>query len=158
MATKIESRIVCNQLARKIEEKASELAASAKKPYPTNSLIGRLRTQLRGEAHEAISVLKLWLAGNEAAQLKRPAMEQLERCKIDDGKNLRKWILDVMDRDKILNLLKVGVLAQRFYVVSVQSVKSGVDMKSEELSVRLIDAVLTDLAIRNKIQEVSDGQ
>jgi CRISPR-associated protein Csx10 len=157
IVTNIESRIIHAQLARRIEEKAAELVECARN-RPSNSLIGRLRTPLRGEAHEAISILKLWLAGNEAAQLKRPAMEQLELCKFDDGKDLRKWILDVMDKDTILNLLKVGVLAQRFYVVSEQSVKRRVDMKSEELSVRLIDAVLADLAIRNKREEVTDGQ
>jgi CRISPR-associated protein Csx10 len=156
IVTTIESRIVQTQLTRKIEKKAAELAGTARN-RPTNSLIGRLRTPLRGEAHEAISVLKLWLGGNEAAQLKRRAMDQLERCKIDDGKDLRKWILDVMDRDMILNLLKVNVLAQRFNVVSEQSVKSGVDVKFEELSVRLIDAVLAGLAIRNKTQEDNDG-
>ena len=156
IVTKIESRIVQAQLARKIEEKAAELAGTARN-LPTNSLIGRLRAQLRGEAHESISVLKLWLTGNDTAQLKRPAMDQLERCKIDDGRDLRKWILGMMDRDTIVSLLNVGVLAQRFFVVSEQSVRVGVDVKSEELSVRLIDAVLSDLVIRNKIQEVNDA-
>jgi len=157
IVTKIETRIVRAQLARKIEEKAAELAKSARLPLPKNSLIGRLRTQLRGEAHEAISVLKLWLTGNEAEKLKRPAMEQLERCKID-GRDLRAWILDAMNREMIFNLLNVDVVGQRFYVVSEQSVRSGAEVKSEELSVRLIDAVLADLAIRNKNQEVSDAQ
>ncbi|NTW87849.1 MAG: hypothetical protein HGB26_01710 [Desulfobulbaceae bacterium] len=158
IVTKIESRIVQAQLARRIEEKAAELAGSAKDPLPKNSLIGRLRTQLRGEAHEAIGALTLWLSGNEATKLKRPAMEQLERCKIDDGRDLCTWIVDAMKRDVIFSLLTVDVMVQRFYVVSEQSVRCGVEAKSEELSVRLIDAVLADLAIRKKMQEVSDGQ
>lgn len=158
MVTKIESRIVQAQLARSIEERAAEIAGSAKDPLPKNSLIGRLRTQLRGEAHEAICALKLWLTGNEAAKLKRPAMEQLERCKIGNGRDLCTWIVDAMNRDTILNLLKVDVVAQRFYLDSEQSVRIGVEVKSEELSVRLIDAVLADIAIQNKKQEVSDGQ
>jgi len=158
IVTKIESRIVQAQLTRKIEEKAAELAGSARKPLPRNSLIGRLRTQLRGEAHDTIGALKRWLTGNDAEKLKRPAMEQLERCKIDDGRDLCTWIVDAMKRDVIFSLLTVDVMAQRFYVVSKQSVMCGVEVKSEELSVRLIDAVLADLALRNKIQEVSDGQ
>ena len=158
IVTKIESRIVQAQLARKIEEKAAELAGSARKPLPRNSLIGRLRTQLRDIPDNAIQTLTLWLTGDEAKRLKRPAMEQLERCKINDGRDLRKWILDAMDRDTILSLLNVDVVGQRFYVVSEQSARRGIDVKSKELSVRLIDAVLSDLAIRNKKQEVSDGQ
>lgn len=158
IVTKIESRIVQAQLARRIEEKAAEIAGSAKDPLPKNSLIGRLRTQLRGEAHEAIGALILWLTGNEAAKLKRPAMEQLVRCKIDDGRDLCTWIVDAMKSDVIFSLLTVDVMAKRFYVVSEQSVRCGVEVKSEELSVRLIDAVLADIAIRNKMQEVSDGQ
>jgi CRISPR-associated protein Csx10 len=152
----IESRIVQAQIARMIEEKAAVLARSANN-LPTNSLIGRLRTPLRGATPEAISTLKLWLTGNESERLKRPAMDQMERCKIDDGKNLHTWILDAMDRDMILKWLQVGVLAQRLYVVSIQSAESGVEEKFEELSVKLIDAVLADLAIRNKTQEVDHG-
>jgi len=150
----IESRIVQAQIARIIEEKAAELAKTARLPLPTNSLIGRLRMPLRGATHEAISTLKLWLSGNESERLKRPAMDQMERCKIDDGKNLHTWILHAMDRDMILNWLQVGVLAQRLYLVSEQSAKSRVEEKFEELSVKLIDAVLAYLAIRNKNQEV----
>jgi CRISPR-associated protein Csx10 len=153
----IESRIVQAQIARMIEEKAAELAKSASLPLPTNSLIGRLRTPLRGATPEAISTLKLWLTGNESERLKRPAMDQMERCKIDDGKNLHTWILDAMNRDMILDWLQVGVLAQRFYVASEQSAKSGVEETFEELSVKLIDATLANLAIRNKNQEVDHG-
>lgn len=155
---KIESRIVRAQLARKIEEKAAELAKSVRHHLlPTNSLIGRLRTPLRDVPDNAIRILKLWLSGNEAEQLKRPAMDQFTRCKIGDGRDLRTWILDAMNRDNILKWLKVDVVAQH-YIVSEQSARSGVEAKIEELSVRLIDAVLADLAIRNKTQEVSDGQ
>jgi CRISPR-associated protein Csx10 len=158
IVTKIESRIVQAQLARKIEEKAAELAKSVRRNLlPTNSLIGRLRTPLRDVPDNAIRILKLWLSDNEAEQLKRPAMDQLMRCKIDDGRDLRRWILDAMNRESILNWLKVDVVAQH-HVVSEQSARSGVEAKIEELSVRLIDAVLAVLAVRNKTQEVSDGQ
>ncbi len=158
IVTKIESRIVQAQLARRIEEKAAELAGSAKKPLPTNSLIGRLRTPFRSATHEAISTMKLWLSNNEAHQLKRSAMDQLEGCKINDGKDMRSWILAAMNRDVILKWLDLDVLAQRFYVVSKESVNSGVEKKFEELSVRLIDAVLANLTIRNKLQEENHAQ
>jgi CRISPR-associated protein Csx10 len=158
IVTKIESRIVQAQLARIIEEKAAELAKSVRHNLlPTNSLIGRLRTPLRDVPDNAIRILKLWLSDNEAEQLKRPAMDQLTRCKIGDGRDLRTWILDAMNRESILKWLKVDVVVQH-HVVSEQSARSGVEAKMEELSVRLIDAVLAVLAVRNKTQEVSDGQ
>lgn len=157
LITDIEKRIVRNQITRKIEETAACFAQSAKN-LPTNSLIGRLRTPLRGAAHKAITTLRQWLTGEETDRLKRPALEQLERCQIDNGRTLHSWILEAMDKDTVLNWLKVGILAQRFCLVSKESAMIGVENNSEELSIRLIDAVLADLAILRKTREVVDGQ
>lgn len=152
----IEKRIVLAQLARKIEQKAADLARSARN-LPSNSLIGRLRTPLRGEPEEAIETLKRWLRdGSEAERLKRPAMEQLERCRMDGKRNLADWILEATDRDKVLSWLNAEVLAQRCHIISEESAKRILKEKPKEISVKLIDAVLAALAVRNKTEEAGD--
>ena len=153
----IEKRIVQGQIERKIEEQAAMLAQSAAN-LPNNSLIGRLRTQLRGPDHmKSLDTLTIWLDGNDEQQLKQPAMDQLRECKVNPGKDLRSWILSVMDRDTLFELLKVDVCLQRYYLVSVESATNGVVNKSQAFSVKLIDAVLSSMMIRNKLKEAGNG-
>jgi CRISPR-associated protein Csx10 len=154
----IESRIVQAQIARKIEETAAELAQNSKY-LPKNSLIGRLRTPLRSNVHDPIDTLRLWLKSvNEMQRLKRPAMEQLERCRIDNVRNLRDWLLDTMATDNVFACLNIDSVIQRFCVISEETAKRGVEEKNGEIAVRLIDAVLAAMALLNKIQEGEDGQ
>jgi CRISPR-associated protein Csx10 len=157
LVSDIEARIVWAQVARKIEEKAASVAEVAKE-LPSNSLIGRLRTPLRGNPEEALRTLTTWLASeNESERLKRPAMEQLERCQMrDDKKTLAEWITGATKKDKVLEWLKADVLAQRYHIVSEESVKGILEEKSREISVKLIDAVLAALAVRNKTKEAGD--
>ena len=158
LVSEVEARIVQAQIAKKIEEKAAEFARSAN-TLPSNSLIGRLRVPLRGDPDDAIRALKRWLRdGNDAERLKRPAMDQLKCCLMDGGGHLAAWILEAMERDKVLNWLTKDVLAQRYHIVSEASAKRIPEEKSQEISVKLIDAMLAALAIRNKTKEVGDGQ
>ncbi len=115
----IEAKIIWTQVLRAIEEKAVEVAASAKN-LPSNSLIGRLRTPLRGDPEKAIETLKLWLRdGSEAERLKKTAMKQLERCEVDGHGNLHQWILRATDAEQVLSWLRTDVLVQRNHIVSV---------------------------------------
>jgi CRISPR-associated protein Csx10 len=156
LVTSIERRILEAQLQRKIEQAAAESVRSTKN-LPSNSLIGRLRTPLRGKPEDAIRTLTAWLrSDNEAERLKRPAMEQLERCRMDGGRDLAKWILDMIDAETVLQRLKVNVLAQQCHIVSEESARRTLEGKSQELSVKLIDALLATMAVRNKTQEVGD--
>jgi len=112
---------------------------------------------LRGEPEEAIETLKRWLRdGSEAERLKRSAMDQLERCRMDGNRNLADWILEATDRDKVLSWLNADVLAQRCHIVSEESAKGILKEKPKEISVKLIDAVLAALAVRNKTEEAGD--
>lgn len=153
LVSEIEARIVWSQAMRKIEEQAASIAGSFKK-LPSNSLIGRLRTPLRGRPEEAISTLKRWLRdGNGQERLKHPAREQLEECRGEDNMNLAAWILDVAERNKLLSELKADVLAQHFHIVDEGSAKRVLEERWQEAVVRLIDAVLATLAVRNKTQD-----
>jgi len=152
----IEARIVWAELLRKIEEKAMDFARSARN-LPSNSLIGRLRTPLRGKPEEAIETLQRWLReGSDAERLKRPAMEQLERCRMDGNQNLADWILEATDCEKVLSWLSADVLAQRCCICSEKSAIQSIKKKSQDVTVKLIDAVLAGLAVRNKTKEAGD--
>ncbi len=154
----IEAKIVWTQVVRTIEERAAEVAASAKN-LPSNSLIGRLRTPLRGDPKEALETLKLWLReGSEAEPLKKPAMEQLERCQVGGHGNLAQWILRATDSEQILSWLHTDVLVQRNHIVSEQSAGDGLAKRSPEISAKLMDAVLAALAVRNKTEEAGHAQ
>lgn len=155
LVSEIERRIVRAQVARKIEEEAAEFAQSAQN-LPNNSLIGRLRTPLRGKPDKALQTLNAWLKSeNEAERLKRPAMEQLERCRIGNS-NLADWILAATNGKNTLSSLKADVLAQRYHVVSEESAKKILEDGAQEISARLIDAVLAALAVRNRTKEAGD--
>lgn len=152
----IERKILLSQLSKTVEEEAPKIAQKFVVPLPKNNLIGRLRTPLRGTDVEAINTLREWLNGSESEKLKRPAMEQLERCK-KDGQDLRSWMLGVLHKDYVLELPKITVIAQRYHVVSEESAENVVRRATEALSVKLIDAVLAAMAIRNKLQEDVNG-
>uniref|UniRef100_A0A7C4MKJ4 CRISPR-associated RAMP protein Csx10 n=1 Tax=Desulfatirhabdium butyrativorans TaxID=340467 RepID=A0A7C4MKJ4_9BACT len=156
LVSDIEARIVWAQAMRKIEEKAAEFARSVKHP-PSNSLIGRLRTPLRAKDEGALQTLTAWLGSeNEAQRLKRPAIEQLERCRINGGTTLLEWTLAATESEKVLQWLNADVLAQRCHVVSEESAKRILENRSQEISVQLIDAVLAALAVLNKTKEAGD--
>lgn len=155
LVSTIENRILDAQINKKIEQTAARFAQSASAiRLPTNSLIGRLRTPLRGDPQAAIATLKDWLKGdNGKNRLKRPAMDQLDRCRIGmdgDKSSLARWLEYATDKDKLSNWLQVATIAQQCHIVSEQSARQFLEGKSEELSVRLIDAVLAAMAIRNK--------
>lgn len=156
----IEKRIVQRQIARTIEEKGVVLAAQfEKKDLPKNSLIGRLRTQLRGSDNKtSINTLKKWLDDSDDQKLRKHAMDQLKQCTMRNGTDLRSWMLSVLDGRAMLDVLNVDVLSQRYNVISVESAKSVINNETETSVVKLIDAVLAAMSIRNNTQEDGDGQ
>ncbi len=156
LVSDIEKRIVWGRIARKIEEQAAVITWSAQN-LPANSLIGRLRTPLRGNPEEAIDTLKRWLRdGSETERLKKPAMDQLKSCRMDDHQNLADWMLKATEPDRVLSWLDADVLAQHSHIVSERSAKQSLEKRSVEISVKLIDAVLAALAVRNKTKEAGD--
>jgi len=154
----IEAGILRTQIARQIEESAAELLPSPEKAAAiSNSLIGRLRTPLRGGPSAALDTLRRWLNGErEAERLKRPAMQKLERCVMNDGKSLAEWILEAARGENVLEWLHADLLAQKWHIVSEESAMRFIEAGTEELSARLIDSVLAALALRNKAEEVGD--
>ncbi len=149
----MEARIVWSHALKKIEQEAASIARSSQH-LPSNSLIGRLRTPLRDTPERAIETLRCWLRdGREQELLKQPAMEQLKRCTVGTNKELDRWILEATEAENVLSWIGADVLAQRTYIISEESANAVLIKRSREIAVKLIDAVLAAMALRNKREE-----
>lgn len=149
-----EARIVDATVDRVIQEEASRLARSAKM-IPSTSLLGRLRNAMRAEPEVALATLKTWLAAEGAPRnrLKRPAMEQLERCRIGDRQRLSAWLRATAAGDgaeDLAVLLRLDAVAQRSHIVTEASAREVLAGRDAALRARLIDATLAALSRRQR--------
>jgi CRISPR-associated protein Csx10 len=149
-----EARIVTATVARIIQEEAARLARSAKL-IPSTSLLGRLRNVLRVEPERALATLQTWLApdGPPGDRLKRPAMEQLERCRIGQGHRLSAWLHATAADDggqDLAALLRLDAVAQRSHIVSEASAREVLAGRDAALRAHLIDATLAALSRRQR--------
>lgn len=150
----IESRILKTALDKRIEENAMLVAgncAALSKNLPTNSLIGRLRNPLRGtDSVRAIDTLKARLRDSESGGLKRPAMEQLEKCEVERGVSLYSWLLLAMNTNEVWKWLDGDRQLCRYSLGSDIMGNNSLLENPAALSVRFIDVVLATLAVLNK--------
>lgn len=163
LVAEIESRMLQKAIARKIEEEADNVVSRASN-CPTNSLIGRLRTLLRehhpteaGDTQNSYSKplknLTEWLDEKSTSRLKKTAIDQLTDCKIRNSGSLHSWLQEAMKKDNLNNWMKLDSLKRQCSLG--EDVKTSENHK--ELSVKLIDAVLAAMAIRNKLEEERNG-
>jgi CRISPR-associated protein Csx10 len=149
-----ERRILDAALAQRIEMEAARLAASVVRP-PSSSLLGRLRNVLRAEPAAAIGTLQTWLGNDPSHALKRPAMDQLRRCRIGaDGSKqaLDEWLrgLATDGWGRFGALVRVDAVAQRHHVVSESLAREVLETRSVALRAQLIDGLLGALARRKR--------
>lgn len=148
----VEGRILNATLERVIEEEATRLAQNARSS-PTPSLLGRLRTAMRAEPQMALATLETWLAQEGSHGLKRPAMAQLERCRIGGGERLSGWLRKVagsQDDQLLVTLLRLDALAQRSHVVSEATANEHWAPRAPWIRTRLVDSVLAALARKQR--------
>ncbi|MCZ7664448.1 MAG: hypothetical protein M5U22_16640 [Thermoleophilia bacterium] len=149
----VEARILDSAIERAIKEEAARLSRSAK-PLPAPSLIGRLRTAILAEPEPARSTLRTWLAQEGPHRLKRPPMEQLERCRIGGvKKRLSGWLREMaggQDDQPLATLLRRDALVQRFHVVSVATAREHWESRALWMRARLIDSTLAALARKQR--------
>jgi len=145
-----EQRLLISAAEREIARVAARLASSASR-LPSSSLLGRLRPALRGDPQTGLETLRAWLGHGGASRLRRPAMDQLERCRMDRA-SLADWLrgLAAQGGSRLESTLRLDVLAQRHHVVSEARAVEVLRDQSEVLKVRLIGAVLAALARRNR--------
>lgn len=153
-----EGRILEAVVTKAIAEEAARLARSAKFP-PAPSLLGRLRNALRADPTPALETLRTWLADEGSAQLKRPAREQLERCRIGDGgQRLAAWIRGIArhgDGQAFTTHLRLDAIAQRCHVASEDSARSILNERETWIRARLIDGTLAALARQQRSRKPS---
>ncbi len=156
LARFVEWRILDRVVQRVIAEEAARLAEPAK-PRPTASLIARLRNALRQEPAAALGTLRDWCAQEGSARLRRPAMDQLERCRIgSSSERLSDWVRKLTreraDTERYAaELLRLETIAQRYYVISESSARRTLRARDTLMRARLIDATLAALARASRV-------
>jgi CRISPR-associated protein Csx10 len=145
-----EARIVDAAVERAIQEEAARLARNAK-GIPSSSLLGRLRNAMRAEPETALRTIRTWLAqdGSQNEGLKRPAMDQLDRCRIGEGQRLSAWLRNMAtgnDRQQLAVALRRDALVQRSHIVSEATAREHLAGRDYAVRARLIDSVLAALS------------
>lgn len=146
-----EGRMLDSALTRAIEEEAARLARSAKSS-PSRTLLGRLRNVMRAVPEAALDTLRTWLAQEGPAPLKRPAMDQLKRCRIGDGQRLASWLRTMAGEDGhgVEMLLRFDALAQRFHIQGEASARQRLQERLPWIRARLIDNTLASIARKQR--------
>jgi len=149
-----EERILDAAVGRAVEEEAARLARDAKSE-PAAALLGRLRNVLRTSPETALQTLVAWLDPEApvGTRLRPPAMDQLERCRLSDGRRLADWLLSMAkgeDDAMLERLLRFDMLAQRHHVVSEDSALTQLRRRGPWIRARLVDATLAALARRRR--------
>lgn len=153
----IERRIAEARVRDEIEDVAAAIAHSAVN-IPTSSLIGRLRVPLRGDPAAGLAELAVWVGSNDTtARLRRPALDQLHRCRLtepDEGPTttLLTWLRDLShDGGKRLNrLLRLDVVAHNAAIGAEAALRADVGKSATAHRALLVDAVLAALRLRLK--------
>jgi CRISPR-associated protein Csx10 len=155
----IERRLLQSAVSREIEHLALTVAGSASR-IPTPSLLGRLRVPLRTQPAGALQTLAEWLGSGDHS-LRRPAQDQLRRCRINPGTgplSLAVWLSNLAGEhrwDRLEETLRLTPLAQRNHVVSEDDALQQLKRMNDEIAVRLIDATLAALAKQRKLKQAS---
>jgi len=155
----LECRLLQSAVSREIEQLALTVAGRAFR-IPSPSLLSRLRVPLRMQPARALQTLTEWLGSGDRA-LRRPAQDQLRRCRIDHGSgpsSLVNWLSDLVGDGRWVLLrecLRLEALAQRNHVVSETGALQQIRRMTDEIAVRMIDATLAALAKQRGRKEAS---
>ncbi len=153
IVTFAERRMLDSAITRAIEEEAARMALSVQSP-PSRALLGRLRNVMRAPPEAALDTLQAWLATEGPARLKRPAMDQLERCRVDGGQRLASWLRSMAggrDSRSVEGLLRFDALAQRLHIHSETSARHHLLERVPWIRARLIDSTLAAIARRQRV-------
>ncbi len=166
----LQLRLATAEVERQIELIAGWLIDGRDKP-PSNSLLGRLREPLRNQTsidtiqkgidnQKGIDKLRSWLKDpDEKLRLKQPAMDQLrKRCLHENGQDvsLGEWLKRIVDAGDLTEPLNLPLVANRIRLIPAGTATESDPVMTvfaemtDRLKVRLIDAVLAGLALKNR--------
>ena len=155
-----QTRMLMTAVHLRMEAAAARLATKAG-PLPSASLLGRLRTALKASPKDSLEALRTWLDPAAPDRLKRPAMDQLRRTRIEGNKRLDVWLrsfADAQDADawaQLVPVLGLAALVQRHALIDEDRARALLQQDAEALAVRWIDAVLAAMARRLRTREKS---
>jgi CRISPR-associated protein Csx10 len=153
-----ERRILDAAVQRAVEEEAVRLANGVT-ALPTSSVLGRLRNAMRADPEQALATLRAWLAPEGPARLKRPAMVQLERCRLkDDRSRLSDWLREMAaqeDGGQLAKQLRLETIAQRSSIISEVTANEHLTRRAPAIRSRFVDTALAALARRTRKEKSS---
>jgi len=160
----IEERLLFARLDREIEVIAASLAKA--EPLPRPSLMGRLLVPFRAGEREGVRTLRSWLAPEGNATLRRPARDQLHKCKVrknGQSTTLEELLTGILDErpgavDPGRRLVEMsGILAEVIGNAHLRGEQKAMECFHKQMDVvrgRLIVAILTRLAKRAAIGDL----
>lgn len=153
-----ERRVLDAAVQRAVEEEAVRLANGAT-ALPTPSVLGRLRNAMRADPEQSLATLRAWLAPEGPARLKRPAMAQLERCRLkDDRRRLSDWLREMAaqeDGGQLAKQLRIEAIAQRSSIISEVTANEHLTRRAPAIRSRFVDTALAALARRTRKERSS---
>jgi hypothetical protein len=84
---------------------------------------------------------------------KRPAAEQLERCRVGNGKRLLGWLREMaggQDDQSLVTHLQLDALVQRFHVASRATAREHWVSRAPSIRARLVDSALAAVARKQR--------
>jgi CRISPR-associated protein Csx10 len=162
LISRLQSRLAAAALEQAIDEIANDIARSTRR-RPNSSLIGRLRESFREQSSndackQAIGHVSVWFRDpDENKRLKKPAMDQFDRCRLG-SESLTRWLFDIIDSPVPRDINLPGIAARCRLIDntpsdSVDPVLDCLQERPDWLKVRLIDAVLDRMALLNRRQK-----
>jgi CRISPR-associated protein Csx10 len=156
VVTFAEHRFIKQELSRAIAVESARLARSARN-VPTASLLGRLRAPLRAAPELALNILSQWLSPEGPATLRRPALDQLERCRLDGGRSLASWLRELANEQRgdhlVSQILRFPMIAQRYHVATEATAGDALNSYCIWAKARIIDGLLAALARTGRLQK-----
>ena len=168
LVSTIEERILEAHLEERVRRAAARVVRASGGTPPSVSLLGRLRVPLRGDPQQALDTLRAWLEDRSGAQaLRRPAREQLERCRVgalsgQGQQRLDEWLLATAAGGArgLQEALAFPAVTQQASITGEPDRLLARLTRQEQLAVwraRLIDAVLAGLARRARQEPAGGG-
>ena len=152
----MQKRIITEALERHVTKTAADLIRNVDVGHiPSPSLLGRLRVPLR-KGPPGLETLRDWLSENQGPRLRRPAMNQLDECRISGEKtSLSDWIRGILATNDVASASKkIPGTPGMIRKTSIQQKAAEQVMQGATLlpviQLRLIDEVLALLARKKR--------
>jgi CRISPR-associated protein Csx10 len=145
----IEEHVVLSRLQRELDLEAASIVESARPSLPRPSLLARLLVPFRAGEENGVATLRTWLGvGSGEVMLRRPAREQLHRCKVrmgGKGMTLEDLLTTILGESFDSARLLAPVVRES-HLRGEQSAMAMLDRRLDVVRARMIVGVLSIMA------------